>query len=66
MAKTVMFSGESPWGAIINHNSLNIIERQSFLRFVLANGASKQSDLDILEKLYDKWLEEKGDLDLEA
>lgn len=54
------FSGESNWDAIINDNSLDIVEEESFLQFVVSHNASQESSLDVLADLYEKWKPSRG------
>lgn len=56
----IQFSGENNWDAIINHNSLNIEEEQSFEDFIKSMKYSKNEDLDILEELFEMWESDIG------
>ena len=53
---SVRFSGESPWDAVVNHNSLNIEEEGAFRQYVedtYAEGVNLP--LEVLERLYTEW-----------
>ena len=52
---TTQFSGESNWNSIINDNSLDIVEEESFEQFVIEEGGSKEDSLEKLESLYKEW-----------
>lgn len=49
-----IFSGEIPWDAVVNNNSLDIVEEQAFESFVGPEHASVLS-LHELEDLFVKW-----------
>jgi hypothetical protein len=58
---TVRFSGESPWNAVINHNSLDIVEEVAFLAWCIRNGIDRESSLSILEAAFERFEREKQD-----
>jgi len=51
----VRFDGESNWDSIINHFSLDIDEEYDFENFIMENGETRDSNLEILEQLYEEW-----------
>ena len=55
MSKTRVLKGETPYDAIINHNSLDIEEEQAFLDFIHSMGLSEDSSLVELESAFDEW-----------
>ena len=52
---TTQFEGETDWDAIINDNSLDIVEENDFMIFVYAMGESEESSLETLEFLFSRW-----------
>lgn len=56
MALASKFSGESPWDAVINSFSLNIVEEDEFEAYVKKQYSDpKAVPLEILEMLYAEW-----------
>jgi len=54
---SVRFSGETPWDAIVNHNSLDEEEEEKLLQFCeRVHRAPKQLPLEALERLYSAWV----------
>jgi hypothetical protein len=51
----MQFSGESAWDAIVNDNSLDIEQEESFEEFIASHGVSKESPADVLQQLFDQW-----------
>ena len=49
------FDGESDWDAVINSASLDIVEEDEFEAYLVSNGESKESRLEILEHLLRQW-----------
>lgn len=61
MTKTVQFSGESPWDAIVHHNSLDMVEEDELLEFCHARGADVHTaSLSDLERLFAEWCAERN------
>jgi hypothetical protein len=57
--ETVQFSGEDAWDAIVNHNSLDIEEEDSFLKF--CESRNIPFDLPSLETAFEQWQAEYRD-----
>lgn len=53
----IIFSGETPYQALVNHNGLNIIEEDAFLSFLESKGFGTDAAPEILESLYDEFSE---------
>ena len=49
------FDGENDWDAVINSASLDIVEEDEFEAYLVSNGESKESRLEILEHLLLQW-----------
>lgn len=61
---TVQFSGESPWQAIVNHESLDIEEEANFRQFCVDQGYPSPenfSSLAMLNDLLEAWMEGQED-----
>lgn len=59
MSETVQFDGETPWDAIVNHNSLDIEEERAFEAYASAFcDDPTKAGLAVLEGLYARWREE--------
>lgn len=54
-ANCVRFSGETAWDAVVNHNSLDIVEEDAFLAFCAARGLGKDSAQAELEAALRDW-----------
>lgn len=52
---TTQFPGESNWDAIVNDNSLDIVEEDAFEKFITDRGHSKTEALETLERLLASW-----------
>ena len=53
---TTQFEGETNWDAIVNDNSLDIVEEQEFVEYIHSKGLSEDSlSLAELEQLFDEW-----------
>lgn len=59
----VRFSGETAWDAVVNHNSLDIVEEEGFLAFCAERGLGKGSAQPELEKALREWVEVTGGRD---
>lgn len=51
------FTGETRKDAVINHFGLDIVEEESFLKYIEQIGYSIEIDDDILENLHEMWEE---------
>lgn len=49
------FSGESSWDAVVNRNSMDIVEEDDFRAYCLLNSLSVRSSLRDLEVAYKDW-----------
>ena len=58
---TTQFSGESPWDAVVQDNSLDIVEEELFYEFCTTRTSDDPHKLDLvdLEILYDQWEEQR-------
>lgn len=52
---TTRFSGETAWDAVVNHNSLDIVEEDGFLAFCAARGLGKDSKALELDAAFRDW-----------
>ena len=53
---TIQFSGESDWDAIVNHNSLDIVEEERFIEYIVSMGWDPNiTKLHALEILFGAW-----------